>query len=442
MGLEPRPERAAAPGVPARAAATELLFGVLDRKRPLDQLLEPGGIALYDSLPARDRRLAYAIAVTALRRHGEVDALLGRLIERRPRRAGRLYRVLEVAAAQLLFMDVPDHAAVSIALEQLAADSEAVHFKGLANAVLRRMARERETLLAGLDPRLNAPAWLSERWALAYGEETASRIAAAHLGEPPLDLTVKGDAEGWAAKLGGIVLPTGGVRLIPSGPIDELPGYGDGEWWVQDAAAALPARVLGDVGGKRVADLCAAPGGKTAQLAAAGAEVTAVDISAHRLTRLKQNLARLRLKAETVTADVLAWSPPAPFDAILLDAPCTATGTIRRHPDVPWLKQPGDAAKLARLQAAMLARAATWLKPGGTLVYCTCSLEPEEGEAEVPVAEAAGLRVKPIAAREIGGLAEAITERGFVRTLPFQLAGPDPRLSGLDGFFIARLEKP
>ena len=211
---------------------------------------------------------------------------------------------------------------------------------------------------------------------------------------------------------------------------------------MQNAAATLPARLLGDVAGKRVADLCAAPGGKTAQLAFAGARVTAVDIAAARLDRVAANLARLALGAELVAADVLAWQPPEPFDAILLDAPCTATGTIRRHPDIPWIKRPEDVAGLAALQARMIERAAAMLKPGGTLVYCTCSLEPEEGERHLArLREANDLQLVPVAPAELGGLAEAITREGAVRTLPSHLPAAEPRLSGLDGFFIMRLAK-
>ncbi|HMN88113.1 MAG TPA: RsmB/NOP family class I SAM-dependent RNA methyltransferase, partial [Bauldia sp.] len=295
-------------------------------------------------------------------------------------------------------------------------------------------------LLAAADPaRENTPDWLWTRWVSAYGEETARAIAAAHRVEPALDLTVRSDAAGWAERLGGIVLPTGSVRLVPSGPVDALPGFTEGAWWVQDAAAALPARLLGDVAGKHVADLCAAPGGKTAALAAAGARVTAVDASAARLTRLSANLARLGLSAETVAADILAWEPDAAFDAILLDAPCTATGTIRRHPDIAWLKRPEDVAKLADLQGRMLDRIVPWLKPGGTLVYCTCSLEPEEGEAQAArLAARPALAPRPVTAAEIGGLGEAVTPAGTVRTLPSQLPGATPRLSGVDGFFVAR----
>jgi 16S rRNA (cytosine967-C5)-methyltransferase len=291
-------------------------------------------------------------------------------------------------------------------------------------------------------PRAAVPAWLWTRWVAAYGEEAATRIAAANLDEPTLDLTVKADPEGWAGRLDGIVLPTGSVRLVPAGPVEDLPGYAEGAWWVQDAAAALPPRLFTDIAQKRVADLCAAPGGKTAALAHAGAHVTAVDISAERLRRVTANLARLGLTAEVVAADLLRWTPPEPFDAILLDAPCTATGTIRRHPDVAWVKRPEDVASLADLQGRMIDRAVAWLRPGGVLVFSTCSLEPEEGEHQMARAlHRHDLEILPVAPAEIGGIAEAVLPSGAVRTLPFQMLGPTPRLSGLDGFFMMRVRR-
>ena len=252
-------------------------------------------------------------------------------------------------------------------------------YAGLVNAVLRRLAREGAERLAALDPAvLDTPPWLMARWSENYGEATARAIAGAHGHEPALDLTVKSDPETWAVRLDGRVLPTGSVRTVAHGAVTSLPGFAEGAWWVQDAAAALPARLFGNVDGLRVADLCAAPGGKAAQLAAAGARLTAVDRSPARLERLRGNLARLSLTAEFVCADVEEWTAE-PFDAVLLDAPCSSTGTIRRHPDVPWLKQPSDVATLAALQRRLIARAAALTKPGGILVYCTCSLEPEEG---------------------------------------------------------------
>jgi 16S rRNA (cytosine967-C5)-methyltransferase len=432
-----------APGRAVRDVAVSLLSAVLDGHKTLDGLLDPAsGLAAYRALPDRDRRLAHAIAATALRRHGETEAALGGLIERPPgRRTGPLLRIMEIAAVQVLFMGIADHAAVSTAIDQVGDDDAARHFKGFANAVLRRLARERDAILAGLDaPKRATPDWLWRRWSAAYGEPATRAIAEAHLHEPSLDLTVKSEPAAWAERLGGIVLPTGSVRLVPSGPVEGLPGYADGQWWVQDAAAAIAPKLLGAVAGKRVADLCAAPGGKTAALAHAGAHVTAVDAARQRLDRLKTNLARLRLSAETVAADILHWTPAEPFDAVLLDAPCTATGTIRRHPDIAWLKKAEDIASLATIQSAMIDRAATFLKPGGTLVYCTCSLEPEEGEARLAAALAGGRwTLSPIAPAEVGGLAETITPEGAVRTLPSHLPDPDPRLAGLDGFFMMRL---
>jgi 16S rRNA (cytosine967-C5)-methyltransferase len=262
--------------------------------------------------------------------------------------------------------------------------------------------------------------------------------------EPSLDLTVKSDAAQWANRLHGEVLPTGSVRTVLHGAVTMLPGFTEGQWWVQDAAAALPARLFGDIKGKSIADLCAAPGGKTAQLAHAGAHVTAVDRSPARVARLRENLARLSLQAETVVADAAEWAGPAEgFDGILIDAPCTSTGTIRRHPDVAWLRQEADIAALTALQQRLLRKSVALLKPGGTLVYCTCSLEPEEGEHAIAALLAAepALRRLPIEASEVSGLSEIITAEGDLRTLPSHLPNADPKLGGLDGFFAARLVK-
>jgi len=430
-----------AEGQAARGAAVRLLQEVLDHGQSLDVALE-SDTALKELAP-RDRAFARAIVATALRRHGTIAAIAEALVERAPRRAGPLARILEVALAQLLFMGVPDHAAVSLAMDAVAADHDARHYRSLANAVLRRVARQRDTLLANhTAASLDTPAWLWRRWVATYGEPVAAAIAAAHRVEPSLDISVKRDPEVWAERLGGIVLPTGTVRFLASGEVSALPGYDEGAWWVQDAAAALPARLFGDVRGKRIVDLCAAPGGKTMALAAAGAGVVAVDISRRRLDRLSENLKRLSLVAEPVVADALAWRPPTLVDAVLLDAPCTATGTIRRHPDVAWLKQPEDIVKLSAVQGRMLDHAVAMLKPGGTLIYCTCSLEPEEGEAHLaPLLARQPLALQPIVAAEVGGLSEVVTAAGVVRTLPAHLPNPVARLSGLDGFFIMRLTK-
>jgi 16S rRNA (cytosine967-C5)-methyltransferase len=309
--------------------------------------------------------------------------------------------------------------------------------------VLRRLAREGPALVAELDPvPLDTPPWLLARWRHTFGNETAERIARAHGHEPPLDLTIKAGAESWAPRLRGHLLPTGSVRTVAHGPVSLLPGYTEGVWWVQDAAAALPARLLGDIAGKSVADLCAAPGGKTAQLALAGARVTAVDRSPNRLARLRDNLARLGLAAETVAADVTEWQG-GPFDAVLVDAPCSSTGTIRRHPDVAWLKRESDLVALTDLQRRLLDRAVGLTKPGGTIVYCTCSLESEEGEVQIEtlLAREPSVRRRPLKAGEIDAIGEFINPAGDLRTLPSQWPDPDPRMAGLDGFYAARLER-
>jgi 16S rRNA (cytosine967-C5)-methyltransferase len=433
------------PGLAVRRIAADIVDGVLRRHRPLDEQLEGAGAHPgLAGLPDRDRALARALVAVVLRRLGSLRHLLGQLLEHGlPKDAPRVETALLVGAAQILFLDVPDHAAVDLAVRLARADRQGAHFTGLINAVLRRLAREGAARLAELDAvTLDTPQWLMERWVATYGEETARAIGAANASEPALDLTVKGDPAPWAERLGGWVLPTGSVRLIGHGSVTALPGFAEGAWWVQDAAAALPVRLLGNVAGLRVADLCAAPGGKAAQLAAAGAHVTAVDRSPARLARLEGNLKRLSLTAELVCADAAEWNAE-PFDAVLVDAPCSSTGTIRRHPDVPWLKQPADLAKLAGLQARLIGRAAALTRPGGTLVYCTCSLEPEEGEAIVNglLAYESSLRRAPVHDGEVFGRSEFVTEEGDLRTLPCHLPDPDPRRAGLDGFYAARLVK-
>jgi 16S rRNA (cytosine967-C5)-methyltransferase len=442
----PAPRRAPVevPGLAARRVAADLLDGVLRRHRPLDEQLESGeASSAFAALAERDRALARKLVGTVLRRLGTLRHLLGTALERGfPDDAPRVESILLIGAAQLFWLDVPDHAAVDLAVRLAQADRRAARYPGLVNAALRRMAREGRAALAGLDATLDTPAWLMTRWTRAYGKATARAIAAVHGEEPPLDLTVKHDPEGWAVRMRGRVAATGTVRLITHGPVSLLPGYAEGAWWVQDAAAALPARLLGEVAGSRVADLCAAPGGKTAQLAAAGARVTAVDRSPARLARLRENLARLDLTAETVAADALEWQAE-PFDAVLLDAPCSSTGTIRRHPDIPWLKREADLAAMTSLQARLFDAAVTLTRPGGTLVYCTCSLEPEECEAQVSalLARTPGLVRRPVAPEEIGGQAAFVTAAGDLRTLPCHWPDPDPRMAGLDGFYAARLER-
>jgi 16S rRNA (cytosine967-C5)-methyltransferase len=436
----PQPE---VPGLAARRIAADILDGVLRRRIALDEQLSgkaahPGLATLAD----RDRALMRRLTATVLRRLGTLRHLLGGFLEKGfPADAPRTETILLIGAAQILWLEVPDHAAVDLSVRLAQADHRAARYAGLVNAVLRRVAQNRATIPAEQVTR-DTPEWLLKRWTKTYGADIARAIAQANGHEPALDLTVKQDAESWAEHLRGRVLPTGTVRTIAHGAIALLPGFSEGAWWVQDAAASLPARLLGDVRGLEIADLCAAPGGKTAQLAFAGARVTAVDRSGVRLARLRENLTRLALQAETVTADALEWQG-APFDAVLLDAPCSSTGTIRRHPDVPWLKTEADLAGLTSLQQRLLDRAVDLLKPGASLVYCVCSLEPEEGVNQVAALLARNPNVarKPITAQELFGHAEFVTADGDLRTLPQHLPDPDPRWGGLDGFYAARLTK-
>jgi 16S rRNA (cytosine967-C5)-methyltransferase len=443
-----RPHKASTPdpaGFAARRVAAEILDGVLRQGRSLDEQLDgkqaqPGLAALAD----RDRALVRRLVATVLRRLGTLRHLLGLFLQQGlPANTPRLETALLIGAAQILWLEVPDHAAVDLAVRLAQADRRAEHYAGLANAVLRRIAREGAARIADVDSvALDTPPWLLARWVRAYGAAIAHDITKANGQEPALDLTMKNAPESWAERLQGRVLPTGSVRTLVHGRVSLLPGYTEGEWWVQDAAATLPARLLGDVRGRRVADLCAAPGGKTAQLAFAGAQVTAVDRSDLRLARLRENLTRLGLTAETAVADATEWTAEA-FDAVLLDAPCSSTGTIRRHPDIPWLKREADIVSLAALQQRLLEHAVTLVKPGGTLVYCTCSLEPEEGVDRVAelLAHDTKLRRRPILPEEVNGLAEFLTPAGDLRTLPCHLPDPDPRFAGLDGFYAARLER-
>ncbi len=430
-------------GLAARRVARDAVADLLGRARGLaleDALAQAGQRTPLD---AADAALARAIATTTFRHLGFLRAALAeRMTAGLPEDAPQLLALLATGAAQILHLNVPDHAAVDLAVRLAKADPQTRHLAGLVNAVLRRVVRERETIRPGDPLDGNAPAWLAQRWRTTYGEDTARRIAAAHLSGAALDLTVPEDRAAWAERLGGVALDLGSVRMTEvKSAVPNLPGYAEGAWWVQDAAAALPARLLAASPGERVADLCAAPGGKTAQLAATGAEVTAVDRSATRLERLALNLARLRLTARTVAADALELPEDQPFDAILLDAPCSATGTIRRHPDVAWTKNAADIAKLAGLQTRLLDKAARLLRPGGRLVYCTCSLEPEEGEAQAAafLSRHPGFERVPIAAAEVGGHAELIDARGDLRTLPCHLhEDASARRGGLDGFFAAR----
>jgi 16S rRNA (cytosine967-C5)-methyltransferase len=424
-------------GEKSRAAAHKLLVQVLDRGQLFADAwataLSEGGA--LRGLPPRDRAFVRLLTGTVLRRLGQLDDAIGKCLSRPLNRNGRpALNILRLAAAQMLFLDTPPHAAVDGAVRQA---RRRPHLKGLVNAVARRLAREGSAIVADQDAAaLNCPDWLSRSWSDCYGEETARRIIEACLIEPALDLSLKtgGNRAEWQQKLSAQELPTGSLRRAAGGRIEDLPGYDEGMWWIQDAAAALPAQLLGDIGGHEVIDLCAAPGGKTAQLADKGGKVTAVDASEARLERLQDNLLRLRLTVNTVCADAARWRPAKRVPFILLDAPCSSTGTVRRHPDIWHLKKPADVASMAALQTDLLNAAVDMLAPGGTLIYCTCSLQPEEGPARIAqlLAENASVSRLPIGAQEVGGQQEFITSDGDIRTLPQQMGG-------IDGFFISRL---
>ncbi len=434
------------PGLACRLAAAAALSDVVMNGRGLEEAL--AGAAQHPrfvtAIDDRDRALARSIVIVSLRRLGTLRRFIGRLLDKGlPKKSGQLEWILVVTAAQILFLDIPDHAAVNACVQAVRLDPASQGFAALANAVARNIARQRDEHESE-DPFADTPTWLATRWRKTYGDDTAAAIAAANRSEATLDLTVKSDPELWAERLDGDVLASGSIRLHTNAtPVPELPGYAEGEWWVQDAAAALPARLLKTESGERVADLCAAPGGKTAQLLLTGATVTAVDRSAERLKRFAVNLERLGFTAETEVADATAYSAAQPFDAILLDAPCTATGTMRRHPDVGWIKRASDIITLSALQSRMLDRAATLLRPGGRLVYCTCSIEPEEGEMQIAalLRRNPDLVRSPITPDEIGGLSASITSLGELRSLPCHPARLDPPLIGLDGFFAARLTR-
>ncbi len=406
---------------PTREAAFELLTSVLDRRRPLDE-----GLVALSVADQRDQAAAHRLAATVLRRLGTLDAVLEPFLRKAP--PDQVRHILRLGAAGLLLLGTPKHAAVSTSVA-LTRTRQLAPFAGLVNAVLRRVGDAGAEALAGLDgPRLDTPAWLWTSWG-----ENARAIAIAHQHEAPLDVTLR---PGTTPPPEGKLLPTGSVRFPVGTRVTEIPGFDRGDFWVQDAAAALPARLLALRPDERVADLCAAPGGKAAQLAGVGASVVAVERDAVRLTRLRDNLRRWRLPVETEQADVATWRPPAPFDAVLLDAPCSATGTIRRHPDVPHLKRPRDVRALTETQDRLIAAAVAMLRPGGRLIYSVCSLQPEEGAPRVAAALARGdVRHDPITQAELADLPEALTTDGFLRTNP----GMWSDRGGMDGFFAARL---
>ena len=415
----------------SRAAAVRLLTRVLQKRQPLEEALDP----VLQGFPPRDRALARAITSTALRHLGVIDALIDKMLDRPlPEKALDVRHILRIGITQILYLNIPSHAAVH---DTVALVPDRSKHKGLVNALLRRIDRQGEKLLSKIDiPRKNTPLWLWDAWTVHYGEETARRIAEAHLMEAALDISVKSDPKKWAEALDAEILPTGSLRRATTATLVDLSGFEEGAWWVQDAAAAIPAALLGNVAGKQIIDLCAAPGGKTAQFAAAGAEVIALDRSKNRLKRLEQNLERLNLTVTVKVGDAESFTPDQQPDGILLDAPCTSTGTLRRHPDVAYLKSQADVDKLSELQTRLLDHACAILKPGGVLVYSVCSLQSEEGEAQIEalLSRNPAIQREPVQAEEVGGVSDLINSDGDIRTLPYHMGG-------MDGFYAARLRK-
>ena len=417
-------------GLAAREAALALVAAALDHRGGLEEAMDR---APFDRLELRDRALARMIAMTLLRRLGSIDRLLTPRLRKPPPEP--VLMLLRLGVVQAFYLDTPSFAAVDTTVRLAERDTATQPFKGLINAVLRGLLRG--PALPPDDPETLAPGWIFTRWCAAFGEAEARAIAAQIVQEPSTDLTLRdpGDATELAEALEADILPGGSLRVRHRGDVAAWAGYGEGRWWVQDAAAAVPAKLLAARPDETVLDVCAAPGGKTLQLAATGARVVALDRSGPRLRRLAQALDRTGLTAEVVTADIAKWSDARRFDAVLLDAPCSATGTFRRHPDVLWGSRPGDIAKLAGVQSRLLDAAAARVSPGGRLIYCVCSLEPEEGEAQIEgfLRRHDEFQVSPILPGEGGAPDAAVTPAGLLRILPHQREG------GLDGFFAARL---
>ena len=423
-------------GLAAREAALIALRSVLDKELSLDAAWKE---AKLDKLEPRDAGFARLLVLTTLRRLGSIDAVLDKFLRKRPVGGNAVaVHIMRIAAAELLALDGAAHAAVDSAVRLTKKQKNLEKLSGMVNAVCRKVAGEGVKMFDEIDSaKVDTPAWLWMRLVHDYGEEAARGIATAHRNGAPLDLSIREDAAGWAERLAGTVLPGETVRLTDAGAVPDLLGFAEGAWWAQDAAAALPARLLGDVAGKRVLDLCAAPGGKTMQLAAAGARVTALDLSETRIKRLLENLARTRLTVDVVAADALEWEPPEPFDAILLDAPCSATGTIRRHPDLPYLKSGKELTSLVPLQDTLLDRAFGWLKPGGALVYAVCSLLPAEGPKRIKAFLNRTEDAEMIPLMPGAGIDAEMIIDGALRTLPHHWEDR----GGIDGFYAARLRK-
>ncbi len=428
-------------GLAARQVAFAVLNDIFFQRKSLDEAYARSA-AGFEALASRDRGFVRLLVATVLKRAAEMDeALAGLLRDPLSRlKPQQLLNVFRLGMAQIVFLQTPPHAAVNTTVDLCAAEDMA-HQKPLVNAIMRRIAQEGIPKHDDRDAgRMNTPEWLWAQWMQDYGVETALDIAAAHLTEAPVDFTPRTNPQQWAERLSAMLLPSGSLRLKSAGFVPGLAGFEEGAWWVQNAAAAMPVKFLGDVRDKTVVDLCAAPGGKTAQLAVGGAKVIALDRSAQRMTRLQENIDRLTLEhVTTVVADGAVWQPPELVDAVLLDAPCSATGTIRHQPDVLYLKDIRDQEKLVALQRRLLKNAADMLKPGGVLLYCTCSIQKAEGEAQTDLVLAEGLplRLDPIRPGGVAGINPMLTARGEFRALPHHWA----EYGGIDGFYAVRFVK-
>ena len=420
----------------SRRVAAFAVKEVLENHNPLEQVLS--GQSDYNSLEARDRAFARLIAATTFRRMGQIDAALKPFVRQRPTKL--VYAALQTAAAQILYLGTPAHAAVGETVAMLKSRGSSKGFANMANAVLRNVVDKGPNLAGAQPPKVNIPGWIRGEWERAYGRQAGRKMSAQLMKDPVLDVSVKANASDWAVKIGGEAIAAQSVRLGKIGDVTALEGFDAGDWWAQDVAASLPVQLLGDVKGLRVLDMCAAPGGKTMQLAAKGAIVTALDKSEGRLERVKENLDRTKLSAEIICADALEWAPEGDlYDIVLLDAPCSATGTFRRHPDVLYNRSPKDVANLVRLQDKLLAKAAEFVRPGGTLLYCTCSLMPKEGQPRVDtfLQNLPDFRLIPILNVPSLALPQEAFSEGSLRSLPYYLEDK----GGMDGFFIARLER-
>jgi 16S rRNA (cytosine967-C5)-methyltransferase len=429
-------------GIAARETAVRVLMAVTLKNRPLDLTFDD--MASTANLDSRDRAFTMHMVMLTLRRYGSLNHILDMMLDRGlPQNATWTKAAILIGLAQILFMRTADFASAHQMVELVKnLPGKEKGFAGLVNAVLRRAGREKASLLKTLDrnPLLDIPDWLRGRWVSAYGQDTAEQLAIALHSEPMLDISLKNAdmATDYATRLEANILPTGSLRR-PFADVKSLNGYEDGEWWIQDISASLPAKLFPDLEGKHILDMCAAPGGKTLQLASLSAVVTAIDRSKNRLKRLIENLKRTGLKAEVMTADASTFIPQRSVDHILLDAPCSATGTYRRNPDVMLHKTADDIQKLAKLQSRILEHAFSLLPPEGTLIYCVCSIEPDEGIDQINLflKDNPKARRLPVTPEETDGLGEIITENGDILCLPHFLK----EQGGMDGFYISRLTK-